>query len=104
MNIILQKKSTAAALFTVLLMLLATPVFSQVTRGRLNKCGSDVSLQDVLANPVSLLVEVTGRFINPVVHYRTWIVTALLTCLFSLLYYSGKKLPLLLSTEENDLL
>ena len=53
MNIILQKKSTAAALFTVLLMLLATPVFSQVTRGRLNKCGSDVSLQDVLANPVS---------------------------------------------------
>jgi len=53
MNIILQKKSTAAILFTVLLMLLATPVFSQVTRGRVNKCGSDVSLQEVLANPAS---------------------------------------------------
>jgi uncharacterized membrane protein len=58
---------------------------------------------DILANPVSLLAEVTGRFINPVVHYRTWMVTVLLTCLFSLLYYAGKKLPLLLSTEENHL-
>ena len=55
---------------------------------------------DILANPFSLLFEVTGRFTNPVVHYRTWMITVLLTCLFSLLYYAAKKLPLLLSTEE----
>jgi uncharacterized membrane protein len=52
---------------------------------------------DILANPVSLLIEVMARFANPVVHYRTWAVTFLLTCLFCLLYYGIKSLPLLLS-------
>lgn len=55
---------------------------------------------DIVANPVSLLLEVLARFTNPVMHYRTWMITVLLTCLFSLLYYAVKKFPLLLSTEE----
>jgi len=58
---------------------------------------------DILANPVSLLVEVLVRFVNPLVHYRTWMVTVLLTCLFSLLYHAGKKLPQLLGTGNSDL-
>lgn len=57
---------------------------------------------DILANPLSLLVEVLVRFTNPVIHYRTWMVTVLLTCLFSLLYYAAKQLPLLLSAEEKQ--
>lgn len=51
---------------------------------------------DILANPVSLLIEVLGRFANPVIHYRTWAVTMLLSCLFYLIYYAVKRLPLLL--------
>lgn len=51
---------------------------------------------DILANPVSLLIEVLGRFANPVIHYRTWAVTLLLSCLFYLIYYAAKRLPLLL--------
>lgn len=54
---------------------------------------------DILANPVSLLIEVLARFVNPVAHYRTWMVTVLLTCLFSLLYYAAKRLPQLLSAD-----
>ena len=50
---------------------------------------------DILANPVSLLIEIAVRFTNPFLHYRTWIVTMLLTCLFCLLYFAAKKLPLL---------
>ncbi len=57
---------------------------------------------DILANPVSLLIEVMVRFTNPVIHYRTWGITLLLTCLFLLLYYAGKKIPILLSIEAKD--
>lgn len=57
---------------------------------------------DILANPVSLLIEVMVRFANPVLHYRTWIITFLLSCLFLLLYYAGKKIPVLLSIEEKN--
>lgn len=51
---------------------------------------------DILANPVSLLLEVMVRITNPVTHYRTWAITIILTCLFCLIYYTVKKLPLLL--------
>lgn len=54
---------------------------------------------DILANPVSLLLEVLARFVNPFAHYRTWMITVLLTCLFCLMYYGVKKLSLLLSSE-----
>ena len=54
---------------------------------------------DILANPVSLLIEIGVRFTNPFLHYRTWIVTMLLTCLFCLLYYAAKKMPLLFAAE-----
>ncbi|MES2847455.1 MAG: DUF1361 domain-containing protein [Bacteroidota bacterium] len=55
---------------------------------------------DIVANPVSLLFEVAIRFSNPLVHYRTWAVTLLLTCLFSLLYYAAKQLPVLLEEKK----
>ncbi len=48
---------------------------------------------DILANPVSLLVEIATHIIMPIHHFRTWAVTFLLTGLFSLLYFSIKKLP-----------
>lgn len=48
---------------------------------------------DILANPVSLLVEIATHIIMPVQHFRTWVVTFLLTGLFSLLYFSIKKIP-----------
>lgn len=55
---------------------------------------------DIVANPVSLLFEVAIRFSNPLVHYRTWAVTLLLTCLFSLLYFAAKQLPALLEEKK----
>ena len=51
---------------------------------------------DIVANPVSLLLEIAVRFTSPFLHYRTWAVTLLLTCLFGLLYYAAKKIPALL--------
>lgn len=52
---------------------------------------------DVLANPVSLLIEVGVRFTNPFMHYKTWLVTVLLTCFFSLLYFTSKKMSVIFS-------
>jgi uncharacterized membrane protein len=45
---------------------------------------------DIVADPFQLLKEIAVRFLYPFEHYRTWGVTLLLTCLFSLLYYGSK--------------
>ncbi len=55
---------------------------------------------DIVSNPVSLLIEVAVRFAYPVVHYRAWTVTLLLTCLFSLLYFAARRLPQLLQPKK----
>ncbi len=56
---------------------------------------------DIITNPFSLLQEVAANLLMPFHHYRTWMVTLLLTCLFSLLYYAIKKLPALLYEPGN---
>jgi uncharacterized membrane protein len=57
---------------------------------------------DILANPVSLLLEVAVRFTNPFLHYRTWIVTTLLTCLFCLLYFAARHLTIVAVSQRED--
>lgn len=57
---------------------------------------------DIVANPVSLLIEVMVRFTNPLSHYKTWMVTLLLTCLFSLLYFTAKQLPVMLQSNQSS--
>ncbi len=57
---------------------------------------------DILANPVSLLIEVSVRFTNPILHYRTWIVTMLLACLFCLLYFGVKQLVTAVVLNKDD--
>lgn len=52
MSTVLQKKLTAV-LFTIVCMLMAPAAFSQTTRGRVNKCGNELTLQHVLASPAS---------------------------------------------------
>lgn len=47
---------------------------------------------DIVTNPFSLLSEISKQFTMPFHHYRTWAVTALLTGLFSLLYFGIKNL------------
>lgn len=46
---------------------------------------------DIVSSPSYLIKEIAVRFIFPFEHYRTWGVTLLLTCLFSLLYYTLKQ-------------
>jgi uncharacterized membrane protein len=58
---------------------------------------------DIVANPVSLFFEIGARFVNPLVHYRTWAITVLLTCLFSLLYFSSKRIPGIFKEAGNDM-
>lgn len=55
---------------------------------------------DIVANPVSLLLEIAVRFTNPLLHYKTWGITLLLTCLFSLLYFASKKMTVLFKEEQ----
>jgi uncharacterized membrane protein len=56
---------------------------------------------DVVTNPFILLHQIGACFYSPVQHYKSWVVTLLLTCLFSLLYFSIKKLPSLLKEPGN---
>lgn len=55
---------------------------------------------DIVANPVSLLVQVGARISSPMLHHRTWMITLLLTCFFGLLYFGVKKLAAAFSTER----
>lgn len=56
---------------------------------------------DIITDPVNLLTEVIAPFIFPLQHYRTWGITGLLTCLFTLLYFTIKKLPDFLKESGN---
>jgi uncharacterized membrane protein len=56
---------------------------------------------DIIAHPLNLLTQIIAPFILPFQHYRTWGVTVLLTCLFSLLYFTIKKLPGFLKEPGN---
>ena len=47
---------------------------------------------NIITNPVELASEIAVRFFFPVEHYRTWAITLLFTCFFSLLYFTIKKL------------
>lgn len=57
---------------------------------------------DIVANPVSLLWEIAFQFTHPLANYKTWAVTVLLTCLFSLLYFTSKKMTGALSEAGFD--
>lgn len=59
---------------------------------------------DIIANPIRLVSQIVAPFILPTRYFRTWGVTLLLTCLFSLLYFSIKKLPGLLKEPGNKIL
>ncbi|MGG9971253.1 DUF1361 domain-containing protein [Ferruginibacter sp. SUN002] len=47
---------------------------------------------DIVSEPLLLVKQIAIRCVYPVEHYRTWAVTVLLTCLFSLLYYGSRQL------------
>ena len=46
---------------------------------------------DIITDPIGLAREIVLRFVFPFQYYSTWAITALLTCLFSLLYFSIRK-------------
>ncbi|MEP7107456.1 MAG: DUF1361 domain-containing protein [Ferruginibacter sp.] len=47
---------------------------------------------DIITNPYELAKEIAVRLLFPIEYYRTWAITLLFTCLFSLLYFTIKKL------------
>lgn len=47
---------------------------------------------DIITNPWELAKEIAVRLLFPIEYYRTWAITMLFTCLFSLLYFTIKKL------------
>lgn len=49
---------------------------------------------DVVTNPWDLFKEIAARFLFPVHYYQTWAITILLTCFFSLFYFTIRKFPL----------
>ena len=49
---------------------------------------------DIITNPLNLLKQVIDPFISPFEHYRTWGVIGLLTCLFTLPYFTQKNNPI----------
>lgn len=51
----------------------------------------------IITKPQLLFADISMHFFLPFQHYKTWVVTLLLTCLFSLLYFAIKKLPGLLN-------
>jgi uncharacterized membrane protein len=61
--------------------------------GRFLRCNS----WDIITDPLNLLAQIIDPFIFPFQHYRTWGITGLLTSLFTLLYFTLKKLPGLLT-------
>ncbi len=57
---------------------------------------------DIVANPAELLVSIAGRVIAPQDHLRTWGMTMVLTGIFSLLYYTFKKMPVMVGAIKKD--
>jgi len=47
----------------------------------------------IITHPHTMLEDISTHLFMPFHHYKTWVVTLLLTCLFSLLYFTLKKLP-----------
>jgi uncharacterized membrane protein len=56
---------------------------------------------DVLTSPIALSKEIAACFLFPAQNYKSWVVTILFTCFFSLLYFATKKLPGLLKEPGN---
>jgi uncharacterized membrane protein len=56
---------------------------------------------DVVTDPAPLLVQISKHILLPHQHFRTWVVTMLLTCLFSLLYVAAKKLTMTVAVQED---
>ena len=48
---------------------------------------------DVIHNPLALAMDILDRFISPVDNYKTWVVTIILTALYSLIYFFIKTIP-----------
>jgi uncharacterized membrane protein len=57
---------------------------------------------DILANPAELLLSIAGRVFAPQNHLRTWGMTVVLTGIFSLLYYTFKKIPAAVGEIKKD--
>jgi uncharacterized membrane protein len=57
---------------------------------------------DIVTNPLELFLSITGRFFYPQDHLRTWGMTIVLTGIFSLLYYTFKKMPAALAEIKKD--
>ena len=55
---------------------------------------------DILLNPLSLLDQISQRFINPFAHPRTWSITLVLTMFFTIFYFLIKKLPYVMIREN----
>jgi uncharacterized membrane protein len=57
---------------------------------------------DILANPADLLLSIASRVFAPQDHLRTWGMTIVLTGIFSLLYYTFKKIPVTVGEIKRD--
>ena len=57
---------------------------------------------NIVTKPQTMLVDISSHLLLPFQHYKTWVVTLLLTCLFSLLYFAIKKLPGFLNEPGNS--
>lgn len=59
---------------------------------------------DVLHNPLSMAMDIATRFAFPFAHTKTWVVTFLLTGLYSLCWFLIKSFPAFTIKKENSLL
>ncbi len=48
---------------------------------------------NVKNNPLALAADITGRFINPAAHFRSWVIVFFLTILYSVCWYFLKAFP-----------
>lgn len=48
---------------------------------------------DVIHNPIALGMDILNRIIYPVDHFKTWIITMILTALYTVLYFLMKSIP-----------
>jgi uncharacterized membrane protein len=48
---------------------------------------------NIVTKPQTMLLDISSHLLLPFQHYKTWVITLMLTCLFSLLYFAIKKLP-----------
>ncbi len=55
----------------------------------------------IITKPQLLFSDISTHVLLPFNHYKTWAITLLLTCLFSLLYFTIKKLPDVLNESGN---